>query len=271
MQGSLIQLADGSLKRVEDLQTEDFLRSADASADVRIDRSTVVRLERPSPPPTSSSTPPPSSVLLTFSVGRARVQVRVEAALEHPFYVFERGWASCAPELTQARYQLPCRPLQVGDVCISLTHKGILPSAAAEALTINYPAEVSLPPFSPPSATSSPLPPLSSRASSSSLPTKSLSLSSSSKQVAFHEVPSIYCINTDSPPNQRSAAACSSPLPPPPTSSSSLSSPTVGSTWTTTAESAAKAATLTPVSPSPPRRTSKLKVENHTHKPKTTF
>jgi hypothetical protein len=72
-QGSLIQLADGSLKRVEDLETEDFLRSAEASSDVRIDRSTVVQLDRR--PPSSGSLGQSPSVLLTFSVGRSRVQV----------------------------------------------------------------------------------------------------------------------------------------------------------------------------------------------------
>jgi hypothetical protein len=84
---------------VEDLLTEDFLRSAEASADVRIDRSTVVRLDRRPPAVSDTSGAASSSVLLTFSVGRSCVQVRVEAALEHPFFVFGRGWASCAPEL----------------------------------------------------------------------------------------------------------------------------------------------------------------------------
>lgn len=43
--GSLIQLANGHLKRVEDMQAEDFLSSAEKSSTVRIDPSTVVRIQ----------------------------------------------------------------------------------------------------------------------------------------------------------------------------------------------------------------------------------
>ena len=66
----------------------------------------------------------------------------MEADLEHPFFVFGRGWSSACPEKTilrwghfktrvtfdlifsplSTRYRLPCRRLQLGDVCISLTH-----------------------------------------------------------------------------------------------------------------------------------------------------
>lgn len=43
--GSLIRLANGHLKKVEDMQTEDFLSSAEKSSTVRIDPSTVVRIQ----------------------------------------------------------------------------------------------------------------------------------------------------------------------------------------------------------------------------------
>lgn len=51
------------------------------------------------------------------------MQVRVEAGPEHPFYVFRQGWSSVSPALTRAIYNLPAHPLNVGDVCISLTQK----------------------------------------------------------------------------------------------------------------------------------------------------
>ncbi len=213
---------------MEDLLTEDFLRSAEASADVRIDRSTVVRLDRRPPAASDTSGAASSSVLLTFSVGRSCVQVRVEAALEHPFFVFGRGWASCAPELSRARYQLTCRPLEVGDVCISLTHKlmppppppptlGNIMEAAGSPSSpgLNY-REFASPPhhhntqFSTVASSPSPMP---HREALS--PSLNRSLLAPFKQVAFQDVPSVYCINTDSPPNERSpaAAACASPLP----------------------------------------------------------
>ncbi len=53
----------------------------------------------------------------------AAFQVTVGADLEHPFFVFGRGWSSASPSLTLARYRLPCHQLKVGDECVSLTHR----------------------------------------------------------------------------------------------------------------------------------------------------
>lgn len=43
--GSLIQLANGDLRKVEDMRTEDFVSSAEQSAALRLDPSTVVRID----------------------------------------------------------------------------------------------------------------------------------------------------------------------------------------------------------------------------------
>ena len=51
------------------------------------------------------------------------LQVAVEAAVEHPFYVFGQGWSSVSPKGTMVRYQLSCKELKLGDICISLTHR----------------------------------------------------------------------------------------------------------------------------------------------------
>lgn len=114
MKGSIIQLASGQLKHVENLTTDDFLQSAEVSADLRIDSSTVINIEKAQ---TSDS------VSLSFSVGHNEVQVTVEAPVEHPFFVFNQGWSSCDPERSGQRYGLSCHKLSVGDVCISLTHR----------------------------------------------------------------------------------------------------------------------------------------------------
>ena len=50
----------------------------------------------------------------------------MEATLEHPFFVYSRGWSSCNPQRTYNHYGLRCDQLAVGDVCVSLTNK--LPS-----------------------------------------------------------------------------------------------------------------------------------------------
>lgn len=116
VKGSIIQLGSGLLKKVEDLRTEDFVSSANLSRDLRIDSSRVLRVaEAPSKGD--------GVALLSFSVGQNQVQVTVEAPVEHPFFVFNRGWSSCNPERSLQRYQLQCHRLSVGDVCISLTHR----------------------------------------------------------------------------------------------------------------------------------------------------
>ncbi|XP_075225555.1 uncharacterized protein LOC142326756 [Lycorma delicatula] len=111
--GSLIQLANGELKRVEDMRTEDFVTSAERSPALRLDPSTVVRIE-----PSSSNK---SVNLLTLSYGENKSQVEIESAVEHPYFVYGQGWASCSPEKTMAVYGLKCHRLQVGDICISLS------------------------------------------------------------------------------------------------------------------------------------------------------
>ena len=66
MKGSVIQLANGELKRVEDLRTDDFVNSADVSGDLKIDSSTVVRIDENTEK---------GSAILGFSVGEHRVHV----------------------------------------------------------------------------------------------------------------------------------------------------------------------------------------------------
>ncbi|KAF4088533.1 hypothetical protein AMELA_G00083840 [Ameiurus melas] len=116
MKGSIIQLADGELKRVEDLRTEDFLQSAEVSKELKIDSSTVERID-------SSRTP--DAVIIQFSVGEHKVQVCVEVLVEYPFFVFGQGWSSCCPDRTTQLLALSCAKLSVGDVCISLTLKSL--------------------------------------------------------------------------------------------------------------------------------------------------
>ncbi|KAG5856756.1 hypothetical protein ANANG_G00011250 [Anguilla anguilla] len=116
MKGSIIQLADGELKRVEDLRTEDFIQSAEISGELKIDSSTVERID---------GSPTPNSAIIQFSVGEHRVQVSVEVLVEYPFFVFGQGWSSCCPDRTTQLFELSCAKLSVGDVCISLTLKNL--------------------------------------------------------------------------------------------------------------------------------------------------
>lgn len=116
IKGSIIQLADGELKRVEDLKTEDFIQSAEISSELKIDSSTVERID-------SSHTA--NYAIIQFAVGEHRSQVSVEVLAEYPFFVFGQGWSSCCPDRTTQLLELPCAKLSVGDVCISLTLKNL--------------------------------------------------------------------------------------------------------------------------------------------------
>ena len=57
-------------------------------------------------------------------------QVKVVATLEHPFFVFGKGWSSCEPSRTLQRFGLSSQRLNVNDVCVSLTHKDVTKHAA---------------------------------------------------------------------------------------------------------------------------------------------
>ncbi|XP_035484463.2 ataxin-1-like [Scophthalmus maximus] len=113
MKGAIIQLATGELKRVEDLQTQDFVRSAEVSGGLKIDSSMVVDIR--------ASQQRPGLVSLHFTVGEQQSKVTIDVPPEHPFFVFGQGWSSCSPERTAQLYGLACHHLQVGDVCVSVT------------------------------------------------------------------------------------------------------------------------------------------------------
>lgn len=66
MKGSIIQLASGELKKVEDLKTEDFKQSAEISSDLKIDSSTVERID---------DSHNPGIAMIQFAVGEHRAQV----------------------------------------------------------------------------------------------------------------------------------------------------------------------------------------------------
>lgn len=113
MKGAIIQLATGELKRVEDLQTQDFVRSAEVSGGLKIDSSMVMDIRL--------SQQRPGLVSLHFTVGEQQSKVTIDVPPEHPFFVFGQGWSSCSPERTAQLYGLTCHHLQVGDMCVSIT------------------------------------------------------------------------------------------------------------------------------------------------------
>lgn len=113
--GSMIELADGSLKRVEEMTTEDFISCVESSAELSLDESYVLKIENKETWKTFDK-----SSLITFAAGKKN-PFSVEVPVEQPFFVFGKGWSSCSPETTYHRYGLQCRQLEVGDSCVSLT------------------------------------------------------------------------------------------------------------------------------------------------------
>lgn len=111
--GTMVQLADGSLRRVEEMTTNDFLSSVEATPDLAVDESRVIRIQEKGANP--------GHAFITLEVGRKKKHFTVETPLEHPFFVYNRGWCSCSPDRTSNRYGLTVRKLKVGDSCMSLT------------------------------------------------------------------------------------------------------------------------------------------------------
>lgn len=67
MKGSLIELANGEKKRVEDMRKEDFILSAEKSSELELADSTIVRIT-----PSSSNQ---QNVFVSFSYDNSRSQV----------------------------------------------------------------------------------------------------------------------------------------------------------------------------------------------------
>ncbi|XP_059183856.1 uncharacterized protein LOC131962791 [Centropristis striata] len=111
--GSLIELRDGRLRRVEHLQTEDFLLGSLACPDLRLSCCTVQNI---SPSASSSSI---SRLLILLHDQQS--QELVDVYVEYPFFVRGRGWSSCSPQRTARLCGLHCRQLSVGDICLALT------------------------------------------------------------------------------------------------------------------------------------------------------
>lgn len=66
MKGSIIQLGNGEYKRVEELETDDFIQSAEISSDLKVDSSTVVHI---------NENETQGTAVLGFLVGEHKVQV----------------------------------------------------------------------------------------------------------------------------------------------------------------------------------------------------
>ncbi|KAI7795543.1 uncharacterized protein LOC130571630 [Triplophysa rosa] len=111
VEGSLVELEGGRLKRVEDLRMEDLEQCAEQHPELKLERFTVLKI-------TPSRTP---AVLLHVEIERDHSQLSLEANEGLPFFVCGQGWSSCNPRHTRETCRLQCHQLKVGDVCLALT------------------------------------------------------------------------------------------------------------------------------------------------------
>ncbi|CAB3407547.1 unnamed protein product [Caenorhabditis bovis] len=112
MHGTVLQLANGATRRVEDVSSDDFLRCAAESDDVNVNAAIVSRIS-----------PSADAVTVRFAVGARRRLVELAVQHEHPLFVLGKGWTSCDVKRTVENYGLRCEPLEIGDVCIVLTRE----------------------------------------------------------------------------------------------------------------------------------------------------
>uniref|UniRef100_A0A8C5P5Z3 AXH domain-containing protein n=1 Tax=Jaculus jaculus TaxID=51337 RepID=A0A8C5P5Z3_JACJA len=110
MKGAIIQLATGELKWVEDLQTQDFVRSAEVSGGLKINSSMFMDIQE---------SQWPGFVMLHFVVGEQQSKVNIES--------------SCNPGRTAQLFSLPCHQLQVGDVCVSISLQSLNSNSVSQA------------------------------------------------------------------------------------------------------------------------------------------
>lgn len=78
------------------------------------------------------------TVLIKFFLETSRTIAFIEVPIEHPFFVFHRGWSSWNPQRTYDKFGLKCRKLKIGDTCISLVrrqNKHSAPQPQASATT----------------------------------------------------------------------------------------------------------------------------------------
>ena len=49
-------------------------------------------------------------------------EILADCAIDHPFYVKDKGWCSAQPGLSMRKYTIPFVDLSVGDVCLPPNH-----------------------------------------------------------------------------------------------------------------------------------------------------
>ncbi len=109
--GTEVLLGNGSLKPIEQLSMQDF---AVEDENVRMQLAEIANIIEKKKG---------SVIRIVFIIGQNRFKYSVDMPLEHPFFVYQKGWSSYSPEVTRKRYGLRCGLLAKGDVVVTVTNK----------------------------------------------------------------------------------------------------------------------------------------------------
>lgn len=117
--GTLIQMADGTVKVVEKIQVGDVVSSINVTS-MKVESDTVVRIVSPMHDDMVEIRSPYQSNINT---------------VDHPYFVKNKGWSSVYPEATTSKYNLDCSLLEVGDTIYYLVNNQLL-TVPVEEITL---------------------------------------------------------------------------------------------------------------------------------------
>ena len=100
-----------TVKEVDNLSTADFIKASNNTDDASVDLAKLVNIALKTHTHTAT---------LLFTVEHDDSNITLVCDDDQPFFVFCSGWSSLCPLLTKAKYNLSCKVLSVGDICMML-------------------------------------------------------------------------------------------------------------------------------------------------------
>ena len=105
--------AQNGCKSIQSLATDDFIKASNYSDEFYTDLAKLVKI---------LSEKERKCTKLIFQMDGIE-NVTLVCDDDHPFFVFCSGWSSLSPLLTKVKYNVSCRLLSVGDICLVLRNR----------------------------------------------------------------------------------------------------------------------------------------------------
>ena len=100
-------------KSIQNLATDDFIKASNYSDEFYTDLAKLVKIV---------SEKERKCTKLIFQI-EGHENITLVCDDDHPFFVFCSGWSSLSPLLTKVKYNVSCRLLSVGDICLVLRER----------------------------------------------------------------------------------------------------------------------------------------------------